>query len=579
MDEGLEPALSQEEQKEKEARIKKLAPLAKDVVMVLVKTIKATKMYLPNNPIYQKFREELKDKFDIYFKDEDYLSFLVKRFDLTFLDQLVYQNPDKEDNIALMFFKDGIREFCFHRGITPVEIDGFINILKFDARDRELDDDLVTLLWEKDFDHITYTVADEATDEEADEEEALLSFDEEPDAIKQLEELQARAIKEGESAPGDLGGVGHELSAGEALGVLSGWKDEEDYESLRGSYPAPDELSLLTELTDIFYEILLTEDDAERFEMVSESMSKALDIFVGRGDLALATIIVMKVQELASDPRLSERKPTIEKIIDRACSEPIIKKVGEYISQGGQESMEAAGSYLSQLDSRALGPMVGLLESLESRKARKAVCDIIAAQCGENGKPLAPYLKHRFWYVVRNIAMVMAKVSDQETVPALGESARHEDPRVRKEALNALAALKGKKAEDILADSLSDHDRQVRAHSGRLLVELAPGRAYDTLTGLVSQKAFEEREFDEKKEVFELIGRSGGEKAVPFLVERFQKKGFFGGNKRDRLRACAAYGLAATGGKEAYELLRGKIDSKSKVVRAACLDGLKRMGK
>src|SRR5512143_4060994 len=175
MDERNEPALSQDELKEKEERIKALTPLAKEVVMVLVKTIKATKMYLPNNPIYQKFHEELKEKFDVFFKDEEYLSILVKRFELTFLDQIVYQNPDKEDNIALMFFKDGIREFCFHKGITPHEIDGFIGILKFDARDRELDDDLVTLLWEKDVDHITYTVADEATDEEAEEEEALLS--------------------------------------------------------------------------------------------------------------------------------------------------------------------------------------------------------------------------------------------------------------------------------------------------------------------------------------------------------------------------------------------------------------------
>src|SRR3990172_343687 len=104
MDEDISPILSSAEEQEKEERIKRLTPLAKEVVQVLVKTIKATKMYLPNNPVYIKFREELKEKFDAYFKYEDYLSFLVKRFELTFLDQQVYNNPEKEDNIALMFF-------------------------------------------------------------------------------------------------------------------------------------------------------------------------------------------------------------------------------------------------------------------------------------------------------------------------------------------------------------------------------------------------------------------------------------------------------------------------------------------
>ncbi|MGA2193530.1 MAG: hypothetical protein ABSG42_09185, partial [Nitrospirota bacterium] len=115
MEEALGAALFGQDDREKDERIKKLAPHAREVALVLVKTIKATKMYLPNNPIYQHFRDELSARFESYFKDEDLLSFMVKRFELTFLDQQVYHSPDKEENIALMFFKDGIREFCFHK--------------------------------------------------------------------------------------------------------------------------------------------------------------------------------------------------------------------------------------------------------------------------------------------------------------------------------------------------------------------------------------------------------------------------------------------------------------------------------
>ena len=577
MDEEAGASLSSAEEQEKQERVSRLTPLAKEVVQVLVKTIKATKMYLPNNPVYQKFREELKEKFDAYFKFEDYLSFQVKRFELTFLDQQVYNNPDKEDNIALMFFKDGIREFCFLKDITPEEIEGFIDILKFDVRDRELDDDLVTLMWEKDFRNLTYTATDEATDEEAAEEETLLTFEEEPEAIKQLDELRARALKEAEASPEDIGGgLVQEVTAGDALAVLGVQQEDEDYESRRGTYPATDDLALLIELTDIFYDILVTEKDREHFETVADSLSKALDIFVGRGDLALATILVMKVQELARAPQISDWSKALERIIDKASSEATIKKIGEFIDQGGQGAMEGAGSYLTQLDDRALAPVVSLLETLDNRKARKALCDILVDLCAGNGKPLMPYLVHRFWFVARNVAMVLGKVADPDTVVAFEGALKHEDARVRREALYALASIKGGKAVDLITGSLADPNRQNRVLSGRLLVELAPERAFEALKAVASDKAFGDKEFDEKKEIFELMGRAGGGKAMPFFVEQFRKKGLFNRLKGEDVRAYAAYGLAAVGGEEAYELLRSEIDSKSKALRAACLDGLKR---
>jgi len=589
MDEDLVPALSEQEEREareKEERVKKLAPLAKDVVLVLVKTIKATSMYLPNNPIYQKFREELKEKFAAYFEHEDLLSFHVKRFELTFLDQQVYQNPDKEDNIALMFFKDGVREFCFQKGMTDQDTDGFIDILKSDVKERELDDDLVTLMWEKDFQNITYTVTDEATDEEAAEEDTILSFEEEPEAIRQLEELRqkaaedaARAGQAGTGAEGAAAGAGSGASVSATEAALASFAQGPDTDPPRGSFQPPGDLALLTELTGIFYEILLTEKDSEKFEMVAGSLSKALDIFVGKGDLALATILVIKVRELAGAEGLpAESMAGLDGIIEKACSEGLVAKVGEFMEQGGQESSDAGCAYLKQLDDRAMGPMVKLLEALSARKARRAVCDIMAGICAGKGRKLVPYLAHRYWFVTRNVAMVMGKVADPDTVSSLAALLKNGDGRVRKEALGALAAIKGDRAVDALAAGLDDPDRQNRVLSARFLSELSPERAYSVLKGRVADKAFEDKEFDEQRDLFEILGRSGGAGSLPFLSEIFNRKGIFKSAKRDRLRACAAYGLAATGETVAKDLLKGEVGSKSKTVRAACLDGLKRMG-
>lgn len=586
MEDGLGPGLSDQEETHKdEERVKLLAPLARDVVMVLAKTIKATRMYLPNNPVYMKFHEELSEKFDAYFRHEDYLSFIVKRFELTFLDQEVYNNPDKEDNLALMFFKDGIREFCFHKGITPEETHGFIDILKFDVKGRELDDDLVTLLWEKDFRNITYTVTEEATEDEAAVQDAILAFDDTPEAAKALEEMRARAasgMRRDQAADEERRGPSPD--AGEdAFGPYAGFLEDagpvQDFESIRGTCEAPDDLTLLTELTDIFYEILLTEKDREHFEAVVESLERALEIYVKRGDLALATILVMKVQDLARDPRLSGWSSLVDRVVGRACSAPLVKVVGEHIDQGGMEAMEAAGSYLMQLDARAVPAIVGLLETLGNRKSRKAVCDIISDVCGGDGSHLLPFIGHGQWYVVRNVVMVLGKVADPSTVDAVGGALSHLEPKVRREALQALAVIKGATAASYLEKGLSDPAKQNRMTAGRLLAELSPERAFEALTALTAAKEFDDRDLDEKKETYGLIGRTGGERALAFLSERFRKKGFFQGQKREEARVCAAWGLAATGTDEAAKLLKAETGSKSGPLRAACIQGLRGMGR
>ncbi len=577
-----------EEERQKQELIARLTPLVKDIVMVVVKTVKATKLYLPNNPIYQKFRDELKEKFDKYFQYEDMLSLAVRRFELLFLDQQVYNNPDKEDNIALMFFKDGVREFCFHNDITPEEIDGFIEILKFDMKERELDDDLVTLLWEKDFKSITYTVTEEATEDEAFEEESLLSFGGAPEDLRQLDELRARAADYarepgGADAASDFPEVSYQtaqVAPEHVYGISAPDSEEDDYVAIRGSYGPPDDLSLLNELTDILYEILITEKSDDNFNVVVESLSRALEIFVMRGDLALATILVMKVQDLILNGGMADdRAAELDSVVNRAASEKLVGRVGEFIEQGGQEALEAAGSYLTQLDSRAIPPTVKLLETVSSRRTRKAVCDIAQSQCGGNGKLLLPFLSGEPWYVIRNVVMILGKVGDADTVQAIGGSLKHNDPRVRREAINALLAIKGKRAEEFIAGALSDADKSVRVLSARVLAELSPEKAYERLMHMASEKGFDGHEFDEKKEIYEIIGRIGKEKAFSFFARQFEKKGFLGLQKFEKERALAAYGLAACGTGEAYAVLQSEIDSKSKPVRAACLEGLRRMKK
>ena len=66
-----------------------------------------------------------------------------------------------KESLAFVFFKDGIRELQFSKGLEFKEIVDFLNIVRKSDFLNRMEDDLVTLLWEKDFSHITFTTVDE----------------------------------------------------------------------------------------------------------------------------------------------------------------------------------------------------------------------------------------------------------------------------------------------------------------------------------------------------------------------------------------------------------------------------------
>ncbi|MEK6657488.1 MAG: hypothetical protein AABY58_08615, partial [Nitrospirota bacterium] len=102
---------------------------AKDVIGALTKAIKTSKLYPESNPIYQKFIEELSEKFNSYMEEHGNLKLRLTQFKLIYKDTEIYDNPDKLENIALKLFTDGVREITFHEGMEDIEILNFLDVL------------------------------------------------------------------------------------------------------------------------------------------------------------------------------------------------------------------------------------------------------------------------------------------------------------------------------------------------------------------------------------------------------------------------------------------------------------------
>jgi hypothetical protein len=134
---------------------------AKPLVQAFLQTVKGYRLYDPSHPILHKFMERLTKDFARYFEEFPSFSLQIEEHRLSYHGKVVYESDDVKESLAFVFFKDGIRELRFHRGLEIEELLDFLNVVRRSDAVSRLEDDLVTLLWEKDFPHITFTTIDE----------------------------------------------------------------------------------------------------------------------------------------------------------------------------------------------------------------------------------------------------------------------------------------------------------------------------------------------------------------------------------------------------------------------------------
>ena len=128
-----------------------------ELINGLVKALRAFHMYLPNNPIYQRATENLRIAFVPVWGALDQLVLTVAETDFLWEDQVVYRQLNKSESLAWGLFKDGMRSLTICRNAELDELPRFletINRARFLPADAG--DDLLTLLWEQEFELIQY---------------------------------------------------------------------------------------------------------------------------------------------------------------------------------------------------------------------------------------------------------------------------------------------------------------------------------------------------------------------------------------------------------------------------------------
>ena len=134
-------------------------------MQVISKGMRATQLYLPNNPVYQRAVENIRTAFRQIWQATDDLVFDIGETEMRWEDHSIYSQDQRNESIAWTLYKDGVRSLSFKPGVEDLEIVRFLSVLQ-QAKNLQADapDDLLTLLWAEDFQFITYTFRELASE-------------------------------------------------------------------------------------------------------------------------------------------------------------------------------------------------------------------------------------------------------------------------------------------------------------------------------------------------------------------------------------------------------------------------------
>lgn len=529
------------------------------------KTLRVFRLYPSNNKIFIDFTDDLVTRFRNFLADRHELPLDIAEHRFLYRQNVVYEEADPERSIPMRLYRDAIRRIVFYEGMEKAELLDFLDVVTRPIAPESIDDDLVTLLWEKDFSHLSYFVLD---DPGGDETEPDLSRD-----VKQAPEDPESGGGLSSAAPSKRERyIAPRLSAQSLSTVMT--ITDHDLETVERMIAHENARDLRHDLTTLLFELLELDTALEAFARVISLLGQLVRGWLEAGELREATDVLRRFRDMIHTAPSGEHAGHVREALDRSVDPGILRSVARLL-----ESPTVKGANEFTAFFRLVGPVAipALVETLPRARNPQQVTAILADLAREEPERLLARLEDANPAVLRSVVSVLGSMEDPEIAPRLLPHLDHPAVAVRLEVVRSLARLGGDPGKAGLLRGLSDPDYQVRVHALRCIDEMHVVGILPDLMEMTASREFANRKLYEKQEHFRAIARLGGEDVLPFLEDTIDARGFLRYSRSEEVRACATAAIAEIPGALSRNLLELYSRSSSRAVREAAGIALRRV--
>ena len=534
-----------------------------ELLQTMVKALRAFQMYLPNNPIYQRAIQNVRNAFGPIWAASDELVLTIAETEIVWEEEVVYQQLNKADSLAWTLFKDGMRVLTIQKG---AEQDELVRLLETVNRARflpsEAGDDLMTLLWEQEFVGIKYHFIDFLSDGDGIKGSTRALGDGDATAV------EARRQQVREEAPARPKGIVDLEDFDATLYFLDEAEVNQLTREVQEEYARDARLAALSGLLDL----LEIQTEATVRSEILGIIETLFPNLLSKSEFRTVATVIREARVLLS--RATDLPPGIRtrlEGLETQLSQPAI--VAQLI-QSLDETPQLAGNrevtdLMGELRAAALGALIEAIPRIATpavRSLAEATVDRLAAA---HGTEVLRLLREPPENALPAVVALCGRLGLPQAVPGLGELLGHADPGVRTAAVEALAKIGTPGAMGQLERSVDDADRNVRLAAVRAAGARGYKGALKRIEAVVLGKAVKEMDLTEKMAFFEAYGAIAGPPALKTLAGMLQPRGLLKLTQSSDLRACAAIALGKIRTPEARQVLASAADDKDLVVRNA----------
>ncbi len=545
------------------------------LIQALVKGLRAIQIYLPNNPIYEKACTKVTNAFEAVWGGTDELILAVTDTEIRWEEQIVYSESNRSESLGWMLYEDGVRSVTMLPGVEEGEVIRFLEVLN---RNRSLPpegaDDLLTLLWEQEFDRISYVTA-ELGQEDGNGIEGSGGGGG-GNAAPPAEDVRAEVRSQ-------LAGAAEEEKATEFVSM-------EDFDSSLYELE-PDEIAYLkrelvreydqdlrTNALAILCDIFEFQSDADIRSEVLTILGSFVPHLLAAGDSDSVVYVLRETQAIRKRVKdLTEEQATALDQLPARLSEPVafghllaaLDKGGTNVSD--KELERIFGGLRPEVFETALE----WLPQLGTERIKALLEDALIKIAIANSKMLTDALESRSREVA-HVAVRFAKtLALPEVVTPLGRLLQGPDRDLRAEVVDVLEVIGTSEAMEELEKAVDDPNRAIRLAAIRTLVRHSHDGVVPRIKAKVTDKEFRNADLTEKKALLEAYGVLAGPPGVAVLALMLLPRGFLRRKEAPQVRACAAMGLGKIGTPEAAVVLRRVAGDKDALVRNAVNQALR----
>jgi hypothetical protein len=440
----------------------------------------------------------------------------VQPFELVLFGHQVFEHQNVDNHYLFRMFQDGVRKLTIRRGLTEAELMRFCRLFVLDLSRPDLfEDDVVTLIWSEDFQHITIESNDLLSTQATSSSEDQHSVSALLNDLNRLRSEAKLGDRRTRFAQLDL----RMLSLGRTDLALFGFNElylGTEARDKFGRLMQSNVRERFEKFVEILFQIHLqfSNSTTGRSERIAVLFDRIADAMLDGQDFGELERLVNKLKTMmgSEESQASVHKVSVDYILEHWGQEEFVKRILSPVLNSDKDLIASSIGIISQLSDSAVPAICHFCCQIADPRIRAKLWSIIAKNISGHQVNIARSVVSASIPVAREILQLLSENSNsQDLGKLLLNGLRNPEAAVRLETMSIVERCVPEQASNLLIRALSDLDSAVRGKALHLLARQRSSLALKTVWSIITDAQFSGFSLDEKRRFCVTYALCGGD--------------------------------------------------------------------